>query len=194
MDWIVSDKAAITELFKRVRAQGFFARQFYHCCGSCALSYMPQDLKRKHRAFMYTTRQNRDDFNQKSRALTTPLYLGFGSSEKDGSMTSEEAGKTIVSVALDMGLDAKWSGDTCDKVAIMPHGSLEIRTARRLRNEIRQLGCIDAEITFIRGVCMIVIEERHKEKVEETFPSDPYFKDLGYGLVGVEFYGRSASW
>jgi len=90
-------KAALTQSFKDLRRLGYFARQNFECCQSCAWAVVPEEKEDKvvfyHRQ---DTKTLEDDF----------VYLAWAGD-----------GKEIVSV-LQKYFDVSWSGSEHDRIIV----------------------------------------------------------------------------
>jgi len=102
-------KSRLTEAFKVLRKEGFFARQNFWCCQTCAcddigtkVEAMNLQQKEKFRGYVFYHKQDNDGLNRSGET-----YLAFGHSEDE---KSAEAGARIAEVLREKGITVDWDG------------------------------------------------------------------------------------
>jgi hypothetical protein len=122
--WQVT-RADITELFKRLRQVGLFARQDYWCCNSCGCSALTDDMRSKHVGWAFYHHQDMQSaFNSDTwdmDFLQRPLYLTYGDPKGKGEDTIA-VGNMIVAIMSELGLQTEWDGNPNKRIAILPTG------------------------------------------------------------------------
>ena len=93
------DKSRITEAFKELRKLGYFARQNFLCCQSCAWSEVPNEKSEK--VVFY---HNQDNDNLKSEGKCHLAWSGDGNE--------------IVSVLNKHGVKTEWDGSSNTRIKI----------------------------------------------------------------------------
>lgn len=106
--------------FIELRKQGFIARQYFKCCGSCAgydlankVSQMPDKRRAKVKGAVFTTRQDRG---------SNTLFIKYGPLEttKWGKIGLDEVniGEAIVAAFKSQKLNVEWSGSANECVQV----------------------------------------------------------------------------
>lgn len=114
----------ITTLFKKLRKQGFVAKQNFSCCGNCAgYAIATQvsaaiDAGKKTPLGVITYHKQATE----SWKRTGELYLSYGviGTEKHGDigLPTERVGKRICAELQALGIPYEWNGDPMEKIVI----------------------------------------------------------------------------
>ena len=92
-------KTKITAAFKELRKLGYYARQNYWCCQSCAWSDVPDEKSSK---VVFYHNQDNDDLKRKGECMLA--WAGDGNE--------------IVSVLNKHGIKTEWSGSSDKRIQI----------------------------------------------------------------------------
>lgn len=85
-------KSKLTQAFKDLRKAGYFARQNFSCCQSCAWTEVPDEQADK---AVFYHRQDADDLKEQGSC-----YLAWSGNAKE-----------IISILKKNGLSVKWGGE-----------------------------------------------------------------------------------
>ena len=109
----VQAKERVNKLFKRLRQEGYIAKQAYLCCRSCALHAIWDRVAKLGtgilKRYVFYSRQGVPD-------LTTEagVWLSWGAIRIGEDPTADEveaAGLRVIELAQEVGLEADWNGD-----------------------------------------------------------------------------------
>ena len=93
-------KKKLTAAFRKLQKAGYFARQNFWCCQSCASEAIPEEYSEK---YVFYHRQDNECLEER-----TECYLAW-----DGD------GKEIVQILQDAGLYVEWNGDSHTRILVM---------------------------------------------------------------------------
>lgn len=119
-------KQHINDLFKALRKAGFFARQNYLCCGSCAAAAADEECKKRGitKVALYHRQDAESAWSKfvagrrvRSDVLVSALYLQYGA-PTDSPLTTEEVGHEIVRIAHSLNLHVVWDGSANTRILI----------------------------------------------------------------------------
>lgn len=97
-------KDKINTAFRRLRAAGYFARQSFMCCQSCAGSAIPED---REDAYVYYHKQDTDALYVSDDRYEGGTYLAWAGD-----------GAQIVDICRAAGLDVEWDGSVDTRIWI----------------------------------------------------------------------------
>lgn len=107
-------KKRVNELFKRLRQEGYIAKQAYLCCRSCALHDLWQRVAKlgtgAMKRYVFYSRQSVPDLMRDAG-----VWLSWGAIRIGTDPTADEldaAGQRIVEIAQEVGLDTEWDGNS----------------------------------------------------------------------------------
>lgn len=89
----------LSNAFRELRRQGYFAKQNFTCCQSCGWSEVPED--KENRAVFY----HRQDYQDMIK--TGEVYLAWAGN-----------GQEIVKILTDNGLSVTWDGSTETRIIV----------------------------------------------------------------------------
>jgi hypothetical protein len=112
----------LTLAFSELRRLGYFARQNYQCCQSCAWGSIPEELAEK---VVFYHNQDYYDFKQGHT-----FYLAWAGD-----------GEAIVSVLQKWGLKVNWGGAENQRIGIAPSSIKKTKSTERqaYKSNTRQL-------------------------------------------------------
>lgn len=114
---ITNDKAAFTLAFRNLRKRGFFARQNYLCCQSCAWSSIPEEKSNK---VVFYHQQDNESFD--GRDLERPIHLAWGGD-----------GKEIVEELEKVGFEVEWDGSENKRIIVHSANSRFVEDKKQKR-------------------------------------------------------------
>lgn len=119
----------LNALFRALRRSDLVARQNHLCCGGCAAASVGEMARaRGLRGAVYYHRQDgerlRPSRSSWSSKPAESVFLGFGSSDGDESVTVE-IGAEICRVAQQLGLATEWDGTAAQRVEVLLPGGID---------------------------------------------------------------------
>lgn len=93
-------KKKLTVAFRNLRKAGYFARQNFWCCQSCACAAIPTQHEEK---YIFYHRQDNDYLKEKGEC-----YLAWGGD-----------GEEIVQILRDAGVYVEWDGNSNTRILVM---------------------------------------------------------------------------
>lgn len=110
-------KARIGRAFRKLNAQGYFAKNEYSCCRTCSYDKFSRESHVKPpKGFAFTTTQS---FDTLQRRLATHVYFDGNEGETTNTMLPKvDVGKAVVKAFEDEGLAVIWSGDPCESIRV----------------------------------------------------------------------------
>ena len=117
-----TDRARVRDLFAALRREGYFARMNFECCQSCAWAEAAHKLEAvaergEDKGIVFFDRQDAADAFSPYDNLHQPLYLAYGSLQ-DSEELAREVAETVIRLAPDFDLEARWDGDTASCVLL----------------------------------------------------------------------------
>lgn len=114
----------LTKAFSELRKAGFWARQSFTCCNSCAgyevaqvVEKMSEDQRASFKGVVYYTRQGAASLREDGYA-----YLSYGPVSLEGvgevGLPTAEAGKIIQSILENHSIGTVWNGDPNECIEI----------------------------------------------------------------------------
>jgi hypothetical protein len=98
-----TDKELLNDAFKKLRKQGYFARQNFWCCQTCACAAIPKAKENK-----YVFYHNQDNESIKNGNIDKGgMYLAWSGN-----------GKQIVDIIRATGLNVTWNGKETTRICI----------------------------------------------------------------------------
>lgn len=111
----------LTEAFHQLRKMGFLARQNFRCCQSCAsyelgeiASSMTDFKKSKYAGTVFYHHQDNTGFNECGK-----MYLAFGHYFDEDDASTESAGRKILDVLKENGLNVEWDGSAHTRIKVL---------------------------------------------------------------------------
>ena len=102
----MTTKQKINKVFTALRKAGYFAKQKFWCCQTCALSAIPDGIEK----YVYYNKQDADSINEDG-SLNKHLCLAW-----------EGDGLEICKIIRAQGLSVKWDGSKDTRIKILPEG------------------------------------------------------------------------
>ena len=102
MEKDMTTKEKVNMAFKLLRKAGYFAKQNFWCCQSCAWSNIPEGIDK---VVFY---HNQDNDSWENKELKKDLYLAWSGS-----------GQEIVSILSSVGLNLDWNGSEDKRIRIL---------------------------------------------------------------------------
>lgn len=126
----------LNALFRALRRSDLVARQNHLCCGGCAAASVGEMARaRGLRGAVYYHRQDGERLRPSRSSWTSKpaesVFLGFGSSDGDESVTVE-IGAEICRVAQQIGLATKWDGTAWQRVEVLLPGGVDAESGPTL--------------------------------------------------------------
>jgi len=106
-------KEKLSNVFKRLRAEGIVAKQNFLCCSSCAWSALSSDYKGKEtNGFVFYHSQDNDSLKENGEA-----YLAFGVDD-DKKQSSVMVGLMVCFVCELNGLAVEWDRTSTKRILV----------------------------------------------------------------------------
>lgn len=99
---MITTKDLVNKAFRLLRKAGYYAKQNYWCCQSCAWSDVPEETEK----VVFYHAQDNDAWN-KDKELDYPLHLAWSGD-----------GNEIVKIFESVGLNVEWNGKEEQRIAI----------------------------------------------------------------------------
>lgn len=193
-------KSQVTELFRRLRKKGFFARQNYWCCGGCAMSAAHIDMKPdKHVACVLYHGQDNDAwadpsalgfYGRSEKILSRRLLLRYDHEERNpsGIESQTATGEIIAAEAREMGLTVDWDGNGSTTIKIVPHCFMTARKARQKQEWLAADGIeVEVVVNDDASAYLAVTPEQAANLRENVYGyAWAVYTDLEDGRVAVE--------
>ena len=107
---IMTDKKLFNEMFKKIRKEGFIARQNFKCCQSCAMVAIDNIYGNLEDGsnYVFYTNQEAESF-EKNGKLFQIIYLAWGGD-----------GDKIKSIIQEHGFEVEWNGSKDECIGVLP--------------------------------------------------------------------------
>lgn len=96
---VIKTKEKLTEAFKLLRKQGYFAKQNFKCCQGCACAAIPAEKRDK---YVFFHKQDNEGLQSKGK-----VYLAWNGE-----------GSEIVKTLNSVGLFTNWSGENFQRIQV----------------------------------------------------------------------------
>ncbi|KAK7181063.1 hypothetical protein DPSP01_003585 [Paraphaeosphaeria sporulosa] len=100
--------------FNRLEAQGITAAMNFTCCRSCGFEEIGDVANEGDHAFVFFHQQDAERLDGED----CDLYLAFGDHEDESRAAAEKAGREVVQLLRDNGLDVQWEGNANSRIVV----------------------------------------------------------------------------